>query len=102
MNIIIDDKCPICGKSNFEEDFTRCEVYCKDCGTVLSMPYDYVGGVKVQNLWSYHFGKVRAGVEAPRWIGKDSSLDIRPANKITRYRHNIPDKRLFGRRVKRK
>lgn len=48
--------CPECLSRNLIKDHDRAETYCHNCGLVVSMSYPYVGGNRVDNPHSYHYG----------------------------------------------
>lgn len=53
----LESLCPSCltHKNYAIEDHIRAETYCSNCGTVLSMAYPYVGGIKIDNPFSYNY-----------------------------------------------
>lgn len=47
--------CPECGSRHFENDNHRAEVYCKECGTVVSCPEHYINNRKVVADYGYDY-----------------------------------------------
>lgn len=49
--------CPECGCTDFKNDLNRAEVYCKNCGVIVSCPEHYVAGRKVKAEYSYDYSE---------------------------------------------
>lgn len=54
FNKINNNKCcPECGSTHFDE--LHAETICKNCGLVVSTPFNYVGGVKINSYYAYDY-----------------------------------------------
>lgn len=90
--------CPSCGGTEFVKDYKREETYCNNCGLVLQSAVQYVGLEKVENVIPYSASaNARQGIHM-KYTHRDD-MGKNP-NKITSYRHNIPNWKLmkYGRR----
>lgn len=82
--------CPNCKSDNFIKDYPHEEIYCKDCGLVLSEP-----SLNTNNIIPHSPPfDARNGIHT-RYIRHTSKGSAVRSSKVTRYRHNLSDKELM-------
>ena len=100
--ILTDDNvrsCPNCNSTELVKDYKRDELYCAECGLVLTSSFQNVGLEKIDNVIPFSApASARSGIHT-RYVHSDEKGKISKPNG-TKYKHNIPDWKLmrFGRR----
>lgn len=90
MNYRRGEPCPNCNSIDIVKDFHRDELYCNECGLVLSQPYD---DVNVECALPYGYSQdCRRGVQV---LARKKTTNETPQSKIMNYRHNINDSKLM-------
>jgi ribosomal protein S27E len=87
--IKLNHKCPYCKSTNTIIDKNKMEIICQDCYTILSQPYNYVGGRKVISSLPSDYYTQQKGINTPSGEYKI------PGSKITKYKHHRRDKQLM-------
>lgn len=82
--------CPVCKSNDLVKDYSHEEIYCKDCGLVLSEPT-----LDANNIipFSPSFN-ARNGIHSRYRRQGIQGSELR-SYRVTRYRHNISDKELM-------
>ena len=86
--------CPQCNGSDFRKDYTREETYCNTCGLVLQSAFQYVGLEKVENTIPFSAPHSARDGTHYNWIYKEDKGKVNN-RKTTRYKHNIPNRKLM-------
>lgn len=88
--------CPFCNGKDLVKDYKRDELYCHNCGVVLTNPYPYVGLEKVESIVPHSAPhNVRSGIHF-NYVHKDQLGRFDNRN-TTSYRHNLPNWQLMKR-----
>lgn len=84
FNKINNNKCcPECGSTHFDE--LHAETICKNCGLIVSTPFQYVAGVKINTDYTYDYTSD---------INRNHKTDYKTVSTTTTF-HKQPDNKII-------
>lgn len=90
--------CPLCDSADLVKDYKREEIYCNNCGLIISSAVTYVGLEKIHCPVPHSApAEARNGVHLT-WTHKNEKAKTN--HKITNYKHRLTNKQLmkYGKR----